>query len=308
MIYCCGESLIDMIPGRDSRNLRAYTPVVGGSVFNTAIALGRLGARVGFISGVSTDSFGQMILQSLQKSGVETSRLIRSHRLTTLAFVTMADGNAQYTFYDENSAGRMLAPADMPSALAQAEILMFGGISLACDPCADSYMYLMRQMAGKAVIMVDLNIRQGFISDEKAFRRRLQKAVATADIVKTSAEDLSWFLGTHASDRIADFADQIGGCLIVTRGAEGAELHRGKSILSVSAPKVTVQDTIGAGDTFNAGFLEVLQQAGVSKNTAIDQIDSDVLRKGLHRGAQLASLVVQRPGADPPWASELGNV
>ena len=307
MIYCCGESLIDMIPVSDPDYPPAYTPAVGGSVFNTAIALGRLGARVGFVSGVSTDSFGQMIIQALETSGVDTSRLMRSARLTTLAFVDMTDGNANYTFYDENSAGRMLMPADMPRGIADAGILMFGGISLACDPCADSYMSLMRRMADKAVIMVDLNIRQSFISDETAFRQRLQNAVATADIVKTSDEDLDWFLGTRSTDRIADFANRTGGCLIVTKGGQGAQLYRRGSVLSATAPKVTVQDTIGAGDTFNAGFLEVLQQAGVCKTNGIDHIDSDILCKGLHRGVQLAGLVVQRPGADPPWLSELGE-
>ncbi|TIU16886.1 MAG: carbohydrate kinase, partial [Mesorhizobium sp.] len=58
MILCCGEALIDMLPRTTTEGEPAFAPYVGGAVFNTAIALGRLGAPAGFFSGLSSDLFG----------------------------------------------------------------------------------------------------------------------------------------------------------------------------------------------------------------------------------------------------------
>ena len=138
MILCCGEALIDMIPsptlegGRDG-----FVPHSGGAVFNTAIALGRLGVQTGMITGLSTDMFGQQLADALHASHVDTTRIIRSDRPTTLAFVKLTDGHASYSFFDENSAGRMIRPEDLPDLSDEVSALFFGGIRLAVDPCAD---------------------------------------------------------------------------------------------------------------------------------------------------------------------------
>lgn len=100
MILCCGEALIDMIEDNG-----AFTPHVGGAVFNTARALGRLEQPVGFVSGLSTDMFGTQLRDALQESNIDTSQVIFANRPTTLAFVQLSGGNATYTFYDENHRG-----------------------------------------------------------------------------------------------------------------------------------------------------------------------------------------------------------
>ena len=105
MILCCGEALVDMIPEPTISGADGFVPHSGGSVFNTAIALGRLGNPVGMLSGVSTDRFGQQLDADLVRSGVDTRHLIRSSRPTTLAFVHLENRQAQYSFFDENSAG-----------------------------------------------------------------------------------------------------------------------------------------------------------------------------------------------------------
>ncbi len=115
MILCCGEALIDMLPRETTKGEQAFAPYAGGSVFNTAIALGRLGAPTGFLSGISTDLFGQILDETLAASKVDASLAIRSNRPTTLAFVTLTDGHAQYAFYDENTAGRMISVDDLPA-------------------------------------------------------------------------------------------------------------------------------------------------------------------------------------------------
>ncbi|MGR3586821.1 MAG: PfkB family carbohydrate kinase, partial [Pseudooceanicola nanhaiensis] len=131
-ILCCGEALIDMIPGGGG-----YVPHTGGAVFNTAIALGRLGARAGMLTGLSRDMFGAMLEAELAASGVDTELVIRSDRLTTLAFVQRTEGKARYTFYDENSAGRMISADDLPELPEDVGTLFFGGISLVVEPGAE---------------------------------------------------------------------------------------------------------------------------------------------------------------------------
>ena len=138
MILCCGEALIDMIPTPTEAGLDGFVPHCGGAVYNTAIALGRLGVRTGMLTGLSSDMFGQQLSNGLIASHVDVSHVITSDRPTTLAFVQLVNGHATYDFYDENSAGRMIGQSDMPDLSAEVSALYFGGISLACEPGADS--------------------------------------------------------------------------------------------------------------------------------------------------------------------------
>ena len=114
MILCCGEALIDMLPRESTAGEPAFAPYAGGAVFNTAIALGRLRVPVGFFSGLSADLFGQQLRDVLAASHVSADYAAVSDRPTTLAFVRLVDGHATYTFYDENTAGRMLTEVDLP--------------------------------------------------------------------------------------------------------------------------------------------------------------------------------------------------
>ena len=108
MIVTCGEALIDMLPRKGADGAAVFQPFVGGSVFNVAVALGRLGVPAGFFGGLSTDFFGTMLRAALEKSRVDVSFANISDRPTTLAFVTLIAGQARYAFFDEHSAGRML--------------------------------------------------------------------------------------------------------------------------------------------------------------------------------------------------------
>src|SRR5918994_4606853 len=102
MIICCGEALIDMLPRRSTLDEPAFAPYSGGAVFNSAVALGRLGVPVEFFSGLSSDLFGQQIREVLAASTAGYRYVDVSARPTTLAFVRLTDGHASYTFYDEN--------------------------------------------------------------------------------------------------------------------------------------------------------------------------------------------------------------
>jgi sugar/nucleoside kinase (ribokinase family) len=133
---------------------------------------------------------------------VDQSLIARSDRPTTLAFVVLTGGNASYAFYDENTAGRMLSEADLPAIPETCEAGFFGGISLAVEPCADAYTALAARMAqaGK-LVMLDPNIRPGFIADEGRYRARMDRLLSLADVVKVSDEDLAWLDGRRRARR-----------------------------------------------------------------------------------------------------------
>ncbi|WP_170341209.1 carbohydrate kinase family protein [Ruegeria arenilitoris] len=308
MILCCGEALIDMIAEPTVSGAQGFVPHSGGAVFNTAIALGRLDAPAGMLTGLSSDMFGEQLAQALKDSHVDGSQVVLSDRPTTLAFVQLQDGHATYTFVDENSAGRMLRPEDMPDQLTATSALYFGGISLACEPCADAYAALLDRHGAERAVMIDPNIRPGFIQDQTRYRTRLNRMIAQADIVKVSDEDLDWIVpGPETLEEKVPLLLQAGpAVVIVTRGSRGATgyLADGRTV-SVPVTPVQVVDTVGAGDTFNAGVLAQLHRAGLLTKQALRAISPDDLRTALELGGKVAAVTVSRAGANPPWAHEL---
>ena len=311
MILCCGEALIDMVPVADTvTGTAAFAPLPGGAIFNTAIALGRLDTPVQFFSGLSTDLFGAQLAGALEASGVATGLVKRSNRPTTLAFVKLTGGHAQYTFYDENTAGRMLSLDDLPGISADISALYFGGISLCAEPAASAYEALALREARNAVIMLDPNIRTSFIEDAPVYRKRLDRMIGVADIVKVSDEDLDWIMRdtSTVADKAARMLQQGPSLVIITKGAKGAEAYgRDGSVVTVPAPQVTVVDTVGAGDTFNAGFLAGLHSRALLSKAAIANIGHADLNEALAFAAKVAAVTVSRQGADPPTLSDLAE-
>jgi fructokinase len=306
MILCCGEALIDMLPRVTDRGEAAFAPYPGGAVFNTARALGRLGVATGFFCGLSSDMFGAQLADTLADCGVSTALCPRSDRPTTLAFVTLKDGQARYAFFDENTAMRMLAPHDLPVIGKDVTALFFGGISLVAEPCGASFEELALREAPARVIMLDPNIRPGFIRDERAYRARLARMIAVSDIVKISDEDLSWLMPGQSQDAAISALRAAGPHLVlVTRGAQGAEAHHAGGMLHVPAVPVTVVDTVGAGDTFNAGFLAALNAEGVLNRRALSSLPEAVIRAALTLANRAAAVVAGRAGANPPRMADL---
>ncbi len=306
MILSCGEALIDMLPRRTEAGEDAFAPYPGGAVFNTAIAIGRLGARSGFFSGLSTDLFGRMLTEALDASKVDSGLAVRSARPTTLAFVTLTDGQARYAFYDEMTAGRMLSPDHLPALPDTVEALFFGGISLVGEPCGAAYEALMAREAAARATMIDPNVRPDFITDEAAYRGRIARMVALADIVKLSDEDLRWLEGPG---EIADLANAVlergPKAVFVTEGAIGAHAVTARDRRFAPARKVAVADTVGAGDTFNAGVLAALHRAGQLSKPALAELAPGALDAALALGCAAAAVTVSRAGANPPWSEEI---
>ncbi|WP_157015027.1 carbohydrate kinase family protein [Mesorhizobium xinjiangense] len=306
MILCCGEALIDMLPHHGEDDETCYLPHVGGAVFNTAIALGRLGIETGFFSGLSNDHFGEILRNALKASGVGLAHVHFADRPTTLAFVRLVEGQASYVFYDENTAGRMLEERDLPALDDTVEALHFGAISLISEPCGSTYETLMAREHENRIIMLDPNIRPGFIADAQAHKARIRRMAAMSDIVKFSDEDLRWLKGgddieAAAREYLADGARIV----LVTRGAQGAIAMTRDIEVSVPAEIVKLVDTVGAGDTFNAGILAALKEQNLLDKSALARIDAKHLSTALAFGAKVAGVTVSRAGANPPWRGEL---
>ena len=306
MILCCGEALIDMLPRETMAGEAAFAPHAGGAVYNTAIALGRLGAPAGFFTALAEDFFGQMLADGLAASRVDASLCQRRPRPETLAFVRLENGQARYAFYDEATAGRMLTAADLPALPASVTALFFGGISLVGEPCGGAYEALMLREAGARATMIDPNIRPGFITNSPAYRARLARMIAAADIVKLSDEDLHWLEGDGDMETLAlGILARGPNVVLITEGAAGAHGFTANHSVFAPARNVTVADTVGAGDTFNAGVLTSLDRAGLLNKTDLAALPEDKLIAAVKLGITAAAITVSRHGANPPWAEEI---
>ncbi len=174
------------------------------------------------------------------------------------------------------------------------------------EPCAQAYEALAAKHSANAVVMMDPNVRPSFIADADMFRARMTRLFALCDIVKLSDEDLAWLI---PGATLEEAARQLvaGGVklLCITQGSEGVTGYTPGGEVFVPANKATVVDTVGAGDTFNAGLLASLHQAGVLTKSTIGTMSDDVIRAALAMGAKTAAITVSRAGANPPWAHEL---
>lgn len=308
MIVCCGEALIDMLPRISKDGAAVYQPFNGGSIFNTAIALGRLGIITGFFSGISTDFFGDSLKAGLMASNVDLKYAKIWDRPSTLAFVKLDNGQARYSFFDDNSAGRMLTKKDLPKLSSDVNALHFGSISLILEPGASTLEALMAREAETRVICLDPNIRENVIKDRREYLERIGRLIAMCDILKISDEDVTWITGkTDLTSAARKWLNAGAKVVVITKGENGIEAFtKGFSIKQPSV-NVKVADTVGAGDTFTAGFLASLQRAGKLSKAAISYLDETSLRNAVGYAARAAAITVSRPGANPPWVHELQN-
>ena len=306
MILCCGEALIDCLPRKGVDGADVFQPVNGGSFYNTAIALGRLGLDVGLFAGISTDFFGDSLREGLKASHVSLKYLRMKDLHTTLAMVKLTDGHARYSFIDDASAGRNLVKADLPKLPKSVTALHFGSLSLSSEPCGSTYEMLMKRNAKTRVICLDPNIRPTVIKDKRKLLARLARFNAMADILKISDEDVKWMTGWDDLAKAAkSFLRKGAKVVAITRGGEGCHIATKRFAFDLQAPKVTVADTVGAGDTFTAGFLAALSQADLLNKKALSAIGEIELRVAAEFAMKAAAVTVSRVGADPPWAHEL---
>ncbi|MFF4740221.1 carbohydrate kinase [Streptomyces sp. NPDC001262] len=297
MIVVAGEALIDLVAdgaGGDG-GLPALLPRHGGGPYNTAVALGRLGAAAAFCSRVSSDAFGESLLAGLRAAGVDISLVQRGPEPTTLAVAAVgADGSAGYGFYAGGTADRLFTlPGALPEA---ASALCVGTCSLVLEPGATAYEALLRREAERGLFtMLDPNIRPGLVPDPDAYRARFRSWLPYVSLLKLSEEDAQWLGGTP-EDWLAEGPQAV----VLTHGGRGLSVRTRSGVAcAVRADRVEVVDTIGAGDTVNAALL--LRLAGMPGTP-----DESTWRDTLSFAARAAAVTCSRAGAEPPYAAELG--
>lgn len=309
MILVCGEALADLFFDPPEGAEMAGRAVAGGSPFNVAIGLARLGIPVGFLGAISLDGIGAMLAERLRQEGVDTRFIARSDRLSTIAAVaTGADGQPRYGFHGEAAADRFLTLADLPVDLpAEARALSFGSYSMAVEPTGSTLALLAERAHGRLVVSVDPNLRPSVVPDMALWARAAERFYRAATIVKASEEDVRAAWGGRLSlQEAAAYWLGLGAKLVViTRGADGAIGFCAAGQVELPAKPVDVRDTVGAGDSFHAALLARLSLTERLSLEGIAGLDRAALGELLNYAATAASITVGRRGADPPKAVEI---
>ena len=301
MIVVCGEALIDMIS--DGDGLRKAAP--GGGPFNTARALARLGVPTAFLGRISDDVFGRELAGLLVADGANLQFASIGHESTTIAMADVdSEGFAEYQFAVQGTSAPNLTAEMIPDDFGlEVEALYVGTLGLVLEPMASTLAQLISRERGQRLVMLDPNIRIGLIP-EAEYRDRLLVAISQSTIVKGSEADLAWLYQgldyVQAAERILGDGPRL---IVVTLGSRGAYGAHRDARISVSAPRVKVVDTIGAGDAFGAGLLAWLHDHGLL-NAGLS-LKSDELRASLEFACLVASMTCARAGADPPTRADL---
>jgi fructokinase len=297
-----GEALVDLVPV-ERRPLAPLAPRLGGGPYNVAVGLGRLGTPATMLTRLSTDAFGDALLDRLRSSGVDDALVQRGDEPSTLAVVTLSEsGAARYSFHVAGAADRLVAdPGELPTDTAA---LAVGTLSLVLEPGATVYADLARRAAAAgAFVSLDPNIREALVTDPDRVRARLDAIAAVAGLVKLSDEDAHWW-GRSPADLLAAGA----GAVVVTRGADGLVVHTRSGEVAVPADTSRpVVDTIGAGDSVHSALLGHLHAADLLDRTRLAALDDDGWRDALGFAARVAGWTCSRAGAEPPTREELGG-
>ncbi|MEU2619130.1 carbohydrate kinase [Streptomyces sp. NPDC007157] len=303
MIVVAGEALIDLVP-QGAGALAALQPALGGGPYNTAVALGRLGSPTAFCSRTSHDAFGEALLDGLRRAGVDVSLVERGTEPTTLAAATIdAQGSASYSFYVDGTADRLFtAPSGLPAAT---RAVSFGTLSLVLEPGASAYEELMRGAAGQGLFTaLDPNIRAGLITDQDAYRARFKSWLPSVTLLKLSEEDALWLGGTPR-----EWLASGPSAVVITHGGDGLSAFTPDgTVYAIPGEEVDVVDTIGAGDTVNAALLHGLAAQDALSAEALVGLGADGWTRLLRFAARAAAITCSRAGAEPPYASELGDL
>lgn len=307
MIVVCGEALIDLT-AVDHNGKAAFVAQPGGSPLNVAIGLGRLGAKVAYLGKISTDPFGQVLINHMASSGVNTEFVTRSDHPTTLAFVhQLPDSETGYSFYNIGTADRNLLPVDLPTRLPNdANAVHFGSISLLNEPSASTIESLMVRERQNRLITFDPNVRPSVLSNRSAYLERVEHLVCMASIVKVSQADLLWlYPNLQVEDVVAPWLEMGPMLIVVTNGSDGAQGFTSNIQVRVEGRSAKVVDTVGAGDAFMSGMLCRMEELNLLQHSAIVNCDESTLTEVITFGNQYAAVTCSREGANPPHRSEL---
>lgn len=310
MLVVGGESLIDLVARADaSMKSMVFDAHAGGSPYNCAIALARLGQSSGFMCPISEDSFGDMLLAPLMEARVHPLMVKRVKAPSSLAVVTLdRRGQARYEFY--RRADRAFNARELLNSLPPHPTLFQIGGFCAIEPeDAASWLEVAQAALGRgAVISIDPNIRPSLVSDMNRYRMRLDRFFDLAHIIKLSNEDLraldpQMSISAHAAALLERPNCEL---VVVSLGEEGSRAFTTKGLAEgpVYKPK-TFGDTVGAGDSLMAGILAYLADHRALRAGAIAQMSETELGRMLKFASVVAGLNCAHTGCHPPMRREV---
>ena len=307
----CGEALFDVFVKRgeaiDMTSL-SLEAKAGGSPFNVAIGLSRLGRRSTLLTGISNDFLGERLMAVLVKERVLTEFIQRKNAPTTMALVQLDDaGIPAYSFYGLGAADRLLTTGDVDIVLNEKTVLHLGSYSIVAQPTADALFSLVKKYTQRCLISLDPNIRPMIEPNMDIWRKRLNLLIPLVDIIKVSDEDLEVLYPEKTPEMVITQWQQLGDKLFVlTRGHEGATLYTKKHTVKVSVPVLQVVDTVGAGDTFQAALLDAIGDFYLlSPKMWIEQLTKEKLTNIGQYAACAAAITCTKRGANLPRKTEI---
>ena len=313
MFLIGGEALFDVFIDNGTAIDASHIPFfahAGGSPFNVAIGLARLGRESALMTGLSTDFFGDRLQAVLEREQVSSRFLAHKDAPTTLGFVQRgANGVPSYAFYGEGAADRSLDSEDTQVDLSGIRCIHIGSYSIVVPPTADSLYELMQREAGKRILSLDPNIRSTVEPDMEKWRERVTQLTHLVDIVKTSDEDLESLYPDRDPESV--LRDWLAGGVklaVLTKGSEGATLISQHARVEVATPKIKVVDTVGAGDTFQTSLLDLLVALDQNdQGSWVEQLNEDNLTRIGQTAAAAAAITCTRQGADLPTRQEISD-
>lgn len=281
---------------------------VGGSPFNVALGLARLGQAAAFAGPLSSDFLGQQLRQTLAAEGLDLRHVQTVAAPTTLALVGVdAAGQPAYSFYGEGAADRQFSAAEMGVLDASVRALHLGSYTLVVEPAATALRQVVEQYRGKLLIAYDPNLRLNVQANRPRWQQAIEWMVPRCDLIKLSIEDLQQLYPQEAVSEIAArWLGQGVKLVIVTCGAAGAQGFNAAGWVEVAAQPVAVQDTVGAGDTYQAALLTWLAEQDRLTPGALAALSKEGLRAAMQFAAAAAAITCSRLGADLPRRAELG--
>jgi fructokinase len=278
----------------------------GGGPVNTAVALARLGTPTRFLGRLSRGVLGAMLREHLVGSGVDVSAVVDADGPASLAIASVdADGRAAYEFHLTGTTDWQWHPAELAARTpADAACVHTGSLALALEPGARLIEAMLARVRPHATVSVDPNVRPGLVS-AAAYPVLMRRWAGLADVIRLSDEDLAGVLPGASIERACDEWHAAGAALVVvTRGAAGAVFSLRGERGEITAPRVAVVDTVGAGDAFTAGLLHGLGWLG-RLGGRLDGLTLVEVRPALEFAARVAAATCAVAGADPPWPDQI---
>lgn len=300
-VVTLGETMVLLDPvGEGSLEFGGrFVARVAGAESNTAIGLARLGVSSVWVSAVGADPFGRFILSTLEVEDVDVSRVrVDETRPTGVFFKERISEATNVYYYRAGSAAASLTPADVPAALiASSRLLHLSGITLGLSDSARAAVHtaIRCAKAGGVLISVDPNLRNA-LPDDSGLIPAVGQLVREADIVLGGLEELESVLGVQTAEEVfSSLRDKV---VVARLGSEGSLISaNGDPIVRLAAVSVDVVDTVGAGDSFNSGFLAAILRGNAPTTAA-------------RIGAVVASHTVGSTGdweAIPRWEEVVGQ-